>query len=38
MAAHLGKVGSELVFLLLLVNMASSAMRRVMRAETSCPS
>ena len=35
MAAHLGKVGSELVFLLLLVNMASSAMRRVMLAETS---
>ena len=35
MAAHLGKVGGEMVFLLLLVSMASSAMRRVMLAETS---
>lgn len=35
MAAHLGKVGSDLVFLLLLINMASLAMRRLIRAESS---
>ena len=34
MAAHLGKVGSDLVFLLLLINMASSAMRRLLDTET----
>ena len=34
-AEHLGKVGSDLVFLLLLINMASFAMRRLIRAETS---
>ena len=35
MAEHLGKVGSDLVFLLLLINVASFAMRRLMRTESS---
>lgn len=35
MAAHLGKVGSDLLFLLLLINMASLAMRRLQRTESS---
>jgi PAS domain S-box-containing protein len=35
MAAHLGKVVSDLVFLALLTNMCSIGMRRLMRAEAS---
>lgn len=35
MIAHLGKVGSDLLFLLTLINMASSDMRRLVRAEAS---
>ena len=35
MAAHLGKVGSDLLFLVLLINMASFAMRRLLRTEAS---
>jgi len=35
MVAHLGKVGSDLLFLLTLINMASFDMRRLVRAEAS---